>query len=314
MNQIVGYDYLFVETLSEDFTCVFCHLALKNPLQVEDCGHIFCKGCFGQMKQNAETNSEDLCCPLDREKIDPTHVFKDKATERRVLNLNVKCPNFGDKCEWSGELREVKEHEATCLNKNTVIEIVASVRELKQLMNRMDEQLVEKNRLIENQSQEIRNLSEQLENQSEEINSLKQLNEKESKCSSINTAFQWKFDVDQVKSGMRPYSPLFYNTDGNCFQLGAYYEKKDFKILLYRYRGQFDLVTSEITTNKFNYDIYVMGKNGNNKQIHTYDRLCNKYIIKPFNNRSNGFYFDVKSDEIDEHTISGYIHTNCIMK
>lgn len=55
MNQTGGYDYQFLEPLSEDFTCVFCHLALKNPLQVEDCGHIFCKGCFDQMKQNAET-------------------------------------------------------------------------------------------------------------------------------------------------------------------------------------------------------------------------------------------------------------------
>jgi len=54
MDQAGGYDYVFVEALSEDFTCVFCHLALKNPLQVEDCGHIFCKGCFDQMKQNAE--------------------------------------------------------------------------------------------------------------------------------------------------------------------------------------------------------------------------------------------------------------------
>ena len=39
-------------------------------------------------------------------------VFPDKATERKILSLAIKCPSDG--CEWSGELRqkEVVKHIA----------------------------------------------------------------------------------------------------------------------------------------------------------------------------------------------------------
>lgn len=33
-------------------------------------------------------------------------VFPDKATERRILSLAIKCPSEG--CEWTGELRGKK--------------------------------------------------------------------------------------------------------------------------------------------------------------------------------------------------------------
>jgi len=56
----------------------------------------------------------EVCCPLDRQNIDTAHVFKDKSTARRVLNLKVKCGKLGDQCEWTGELREALEHEKTC--------------------------------------------------------------------------------------------------------------------------------------------------------------------------------------------------------
>ena len=33
-------------------------------------------------------------------------IFPDKATERRILSLAIRCPNDG--CEWTGELRNKK--------------------------------------------------------------------------------------------------------------------------------------------------------------------------------------------------------------
>jgi len=289
---------------------VCCHLALKNPLQVEDCGHIFCKGCFDQMKQNAETNSEDLCCPLDREKIDPTHVFKDKALERRVLSLNVKCSNFGDECEWSGELREVKE-------------VMAAVKELEQLVNRIndlenkakshDEKLDEKDRII-------KHLSEKLENQKKQIESLLPCKSKmiipnvvdeANNLSLINTSFQWKFNIDKVRSGIQSVSPPFYIPNGHCFQLASFFVSNSFRIALYRYRGQYDYATNEITlTQDFKLKIYVLGRNGNEKS-HLF-KTTNDYKIEAFKIRSRGYFVPINSNEIDHYAIDGHIHLNCI--
>ena len=51
-----GYECDFVNEVPEDFTCVLCLLALKNPVQMADCGHRLCKTCFYQLKDNAETS------------------------------------------------------------------------------------------------------------------------------------------------------------------------------------------------------------------------------------------------------------------
>jgi len=186
LNESGGYEYKFTVEPSEDFICTLCHLVLKNPLQLEDCGHIFCKSCYENMKSHTEANSLELLCPLDRLKIHPTHVFKDKATERKILNLEVQCSNFGDGCKWTGELRNIQNHEENCL-KNQIKEVIGI--ELKHLLNRMTElelvveanklQLVEKdkqisiqrkltevqNKHIDNLSKEIKELSKQIKNQ-----------------------------------------------------------------------------------------------------------------------------------------------------
>ena len=33
-------------------------------------------------------------------------IFPDKATERKILSMAIRCPNDG--CEWTGELRNKK--------------------------------------------------------------------------------------------------------------------------------------------------------------------------------------------------------------
>jgi len=71
------------------------------------------------MKDHAESICVELLCPLDRQNIDVTRVFKDKSDERRILNLMVKCQNFGDKCDWTDELRQALEHETKCCKGKT---------------------------------------------------------------------------------------------------------------------------------------------------------------------------------------------------
>ena len=40
-----GYDEKFVNGVEDDFQCLICHLALKEPVQTR-CGHRFCKECL----------------------------------------------------------------------------------------------------------------------------------------------------------------------------------------------------------------------------------------------------------------------------
>jgi len=42
-------------------------------------------------------------------------VFPDKATERKILSLAIKCPSDG--CDWTGELRNKEIHLASCIYK-----------------------------------------------------------------------------------------------------------------------------------------------------------------------------------------------------
>ena len=50
-----GYACDFINEVPEDLVCVVCQLALKDPLQIADCGHRLCKICFNQLKDNAES-------------------------------------------------------------------------------------------------------------------------------------------------------------------------------------------------------------------------------------------------------------------
>jgi len=185
VSAVGGYDYIFITDLPEDLVCTLCHLAFKNPLQIEECGHIFCKLCFDQMVEHAEKNSLDITCPLDRQKIDVSRVFKDKFHERKVLNLVVQCPNYGENCQWTGELREALEHENQCCKNITMLDkplddklnqLLNQVRELDTNSKRHELQLVEKDKEIENQSKQIESLVKQMEDQEKKnVNHNKQM-------------------------------------------------------------------------------------------------------------------------------------------
>ncbi|XP_057302613.1 TNF receptor-associated factor 4-like [Hydractinia symbiolongicarpus] len=105
-----GYDYFFASSVPVDLTCVVCHSAMRDPVQIVNCGHRFCNLCYEKIKQHSLTRCVDLCCPLDREVIDPTKVFADKAAQRNIFDLIVKCSNHQQGCTWSDELRNIEAH------------------------------------------------------------------------------------------------------------------------------------------------------------------------------------------------------------
>ncbi|PFX16578.1 TNF receptor-associated factor 6-B [Stylophora pistillata] len=109
-----GYDEDFLERVEEDYLCEICHLPLGDPLQAK-CGHRFCKGCLEEHFRRLENDGQPSTCPVDRDVLDrdKPDVFADKAVERQILFFAVKCPC--DDCQWTGELRNQRDHIGTCL-------------------------------------------------------------------------------------------------------------------------------------------------------------------------------------------------------
>ena len=45
-----GYEAIFVSDVPEYLKCVVCHMVLKDPIQIMECGHRFCNNCFERIK------------------------------------------------------------------------------------------------------------------------------------------------------------------------------------------------------------------------------------------------------------------------
>ncbi|XP_078350403.1 TNF receptor-associated factor 6-like isoform X1 [Oculina patagonica] len=108
----VGYDEAFVNPLDDDFTCLICHLAIREPVLTR-CGHRFCRQCLEQCFTWQNGQRQSCPCPIDRaDLVFEKDVFPDKATERKILSLVIKCPST--ECNWTGELRQKQNHLSSC--------------------------------------------------------------------------------------------------------------------------------------------------------------------------------------------------------
>ncbi|PFX17392.1 TNF receptor-associated factor 4 [Stylophora pistillata] len=107
-----GHNEDFVGAVDEDFQCVICHLPLKEPVLTR-CGHRYCKQCLEGHIRWQRSQGQYSTCPSDRQNLDSDKdIFPDKATERKILSLTIRCPN--DDCEWTGELRDKEVHLRSC--------------------------------------------------------------------------------------------------------------------------------------------------------------------------------------------------------
>ena len=50
MEEDHGYDAPFVSDVFDFLKCVVCHMVLRNPIQIMNCGHRFCHPCFERIK------------------------------------------------------------------------------------------------------------------------------------------------------------------------------------------------------------------------------------------------------------------------
>ena len=46
-----GYDYEFSSPLPLEYECPICHLAFRDPVQLEECGHRFCQSCLTELRK-----------------------------------------------------------------------------------------------------------------------------------------------------------------------------------------------------------------------------------------------------------------------
>lgn len=105
--ELGGYEYEFIGVIPDDWECLVCQLPLKDPVQIERCGHRLCEICVGTILRSPSPQ-----CPADREPISRDRIFSDVACHRKILDAKVKCPNAD--CSWTGELRDVKRHGENC--------------------------------------------------------------------------------------------------------------------------------------------------------------------------------------------------------
>eukprot|EP00111_Clytia_hemisphaerica_P017794 TCONS_00052628-protein len=108
MDNLGGFDVEFVLEEKDDLKCSICLLVLREPMQAEQCGHRFCKGCVINLPKS---DKKGYICPIDRSKMT---LFQDKGREREILDRLIKCVNHTDGCCWTNELRELQNHVKNC--------------------------------------------------------------------------------------------------------------------------------------------------------------------------------------------------------
>ncbi|XP_047123407.1 TNF receptor-associated factor 6 [Hydra vulgaris] len=105
-----GYDVEVDGIILTELECPLCSLVLRNPVQLEQCGHCMCRNCLNKWKIHSRSHSA-FRCPICRVDIKEERIFENKMVNRMVLNLRVFCSNKKKKCNWLGELRDLKRHK-----------------------------------------------------------------------------------------------------------------------------------------------------------------------------------------------------------
>ena len=101
-----GHDYEFCDKVPEELICNICTKPLLEPHLTVCCGQYYCESClkYWFTKQKKES------CPHCRaEGVKFQHV-PNKAIERKVNELKIRCTNHKDGCQWVGELSSSQSH------------------------------------------------------------------------------------------------------------------------------------------------------------------------------------------------------------
>ena len=94
------------EDVPDDFICPICLSLAIEPFLIPCCGQHFCRHCSERLRRDSTT------CPMC--KSSEFAPVRDKFFERKVNELQVKCPASVDGCEWTGEYGQLASHAKSC--------------------------------------------------------------------------------------------------------------------------------------------------------------------------------------------------------
>ncbi|CAF1931031.1 unnamed protein product [Rotaria magnacalcarata] len=106
-----GFDVDDIENKNSRFKCIFCSLLIQEPIQLIECGHRSCRGCFEA--RAAVAPDENVTCPYDdcNVKTNISQIMPDKAFKKELDILKVACIHRRDnRCNWEGLLNDYQSH------------------------------------------------------------------------------------------------------------------------------------------------------------------------------------------------------------
>lgn len=114
----LGTDSPEFVNLHPRYTCVCCHLWLKEPMQTL-CGHRICRSCCDKLlaADNVSNHGRGFPCPAKEdgcELITPDKVYPDHSALREIRQQEVFCPYRKYGCGETPKLGKLKEHMGKC--------------------------------------------------------------------------------------------------------------------------------------------------------------------------------------------------------
>jgi hypothetical protein len=106
----MGYDLERIfEAVDEELKCGICFGLLENPVQINDCEHIFCGNCI------KEWLSKQLNCPIDRKSVLHSQI---KAAPKLITNfiakVTITCNFAKNGCHSIVKVDQIYEHIKSC--------------------------------------------------------------------------------------------------------------------------------------------------------------------------------------------------------
>ena len=101
-QKIGGYQCEFVGPVPEELLCKFCKLVPKKLNRTDCCEERFCQACIDPVLKDKKP------CPSCGEA--DLSTFSTKASQKKILALQVRCAMKQKGCEWVGQLEQLDAH------------------------------------------------------------------------------------------------------------------------------------------------------------------------------------------------------------